>query len=84
MYKSPKRVSRRTSVSDARQGFAEIVNRAAYGGDRVIVARHGRDIAAIVPMSDVRLLEELEAERPDRPRQAQPTPVNRRGRAPGA
>ena len=48
------------SVSEARQDFAELVNRAAYGHERVRVVRRGREIAAIVPIEDVEFLERLE------------------------
>lgn len=47
-------------VSKARQGFADTINRAAYGKERVIVRRRGKEIAAVVPIDDLRLLEELE------------------------
>jgi len=50
------------SVTDARDDFAELVNRVAYGKDRVIVSRRGRKLAAIVPVSDVALLELLDDE----------------------
>ena len=50
------------SVSEARQDFAEIVNRVAYGGERVRVMRRGRAVAAIVPIEDVELIERLEDE----------------------
>jgi prevent-host-death family protein len=50
------------SVSEARESFAELVNRAAYGHERVLVARRGRPIAAIVPIEDVELLERIEDE----------------------
>ncbi len=50
------------SVTDARDDFAELVNRVAYGKDRVIVSRRGRELAAIVPVSDVALLELLDDE----------------------
>ena len=36
------------------------VNRVAYGKERVILSRRGRDLAAIVPLEDVELLEALE------------------------
>ena len=49
-------------VSEARDSFADLVNRAAYGHERVLVARRGRPIAAIVPIEDVELLERLEDE----------------------
>ncbi len=47
-------------ASKARQGFADTINRAAYGKERVVVRRRGKDIAAVVPIDDLRLLEELE------------------------
>lgn len=50
------------SVSQARDNFAELVNRAAYKEQRVIVTRRGRAIAAIVPIEDVAYLERLEDE----------------------
>ena len=50
------------SVSEARHDFAEIVNRAAYGGERVRVVRRGRTVAAIIPIEDLELLERIEDE----------------------
>jgi prevent-host-death family protein len=50
------------SVSQARDGFADLVNRAAYKEERVIITRRGRAIAAIVPIEDVAYLERLEDE----------------------
>lgn len=50
------------SVSEARETFAELVNRAAYGGERVLVARRGKPIAAIVPIGDVEFIERMEDE----------------------
>ncbi|MEX2548061.1 MAG: type II toxin-antitoxin system Phd/YefM family antitoxin [Chloroflexota bacterium] len=44
------------------RSFAELVNRAAYGHERVLVARRGRPIAAIVPIEDVEFLERMEDE----------------------
>jgi prevent-host-death family protein len=52
----------RVSVSQARDDFAELVNRAAYKEERVIITRRGRAIAAIVPIEDVAYLERLEDE----------------------
>ncbi|MEP7378139.1 MAG: type II toxin-antitoxin system Phd/YefM family antitoxin [Chloroflexota bacterium] len=52
----------RVSVSRARDEFADLVNQAAYKQQRVIVTRHGRAIAAIVPIEDVAYLERLEDE----------------------
>lgn len=50
------------SVSEARETFAELVNRAAYGHERVLVSRRGKPIAAIVPIEDVEYLERIEDE----------------------
>jgi prevent-host-death family protein len=48
------------TVTEARRDFAEIVNRVAYGKERVTVVRRGRDLVAIVPISDVLMLEAIE------------------------
>jgi len=44
----------------ARAQFAEVVNRAAYGKERVTLTRRGKEVVAVVPIEDVRLLESLE------------------------
>jgi len=56
----------RLNVSKAREEFPEIVNRAAYGKERTIVSRRGKDLAAVIPMEDLRLLELLAQEEMDR------------------
>jgi prevent-host-death family protein len=56
----------RLNVSKAREEFPEIVNRAAYGHERTIVSRRGKDLAAVIPMDDLRLLELLAKEEMDR------------------
>jgi len=48
-------------ATTARDEFSDLLNRAAYGKERVILTRRGRELAAVVPIEDVRLLEELEA-----------------------
>jgi prevent-host-death family protein len=55
MYKTSDSIPR-VSVSDARESFADLVNRVAYGGERIVVARHGRDLVGIVSMADVQRL----------------------------
>ena len=49
-------------VSEARDSFAELINRAAYGHERVLVSRRGRPIAAIVPIEDIEFIERIEDE----------------------
>jgi prevent-host-death family protein len=63
MYRTKdEHVSGHVSISDAREAFADLVNRAAYGGERVLVSRRGKPIAAIVPMQDVEFIERMEDE----------------------
>lgn len=47
-------------ISEAREEFATIVNKVAFGGERVRLTRHGKAVAAVVPIEDADLLEELE------------------------
>jgi prevent-host-death family protein len=56
----------RLNVSKAREEFPELVNRAAYGKERMIVSRRGKDLAAVIPIEDLRLLERLAREEMDR------------------
>lgn len=51
---------RKYTTGEARDRFSEVVNEAAYGAERVVLTRHGKDVAAVVPMSDLELLHELE------------------------
>ena len=48
------------AIRDFRDDMADPINRAAYGGERVILTRRGEGIAALVSMDDLALLEELE------------------------
>ena len=43
-----------------RQDFSETVNRVAYGRERIILHRRGRDVAALIPVEDLALLEAAE------------------------
>lgn len=56
----------RLNVSKAREEFPELVNRAAYGKERTIVSRRGKDLAAVIPIEDLHLLERLAREEMDR------------------
>ncbi len=48
------------AVIDARKDLADILNRAAYGKERVVLTRRGKDVAALVPMDDLNILEAIE------------------------
>jgi prevent-host-death family protein len=52
----------RLTASLARQNFSDILSRAEYRGERVIVHRGKKAVAAVVPIEDVELLEKLEDE----------------------
>ncbi len=54
--------SSRSSPSPARQNLTELVNRAAYGKERVLLTRRGKAIAAIVPLEDLAGIEEIETQ----------------------
>lgn len=49
------------TTAEARKHMAELVNRAAYGKERFVVTRHGKELVAIVPLEDVTLLDRLRA-----------------------
>lgn len=48
------------AASKVRDDFAETINRVAYSGERVVLDRHGKAVAAIVPIDDLTFLEEME------------------------
>ena len=50
----------RVSASKARTDLADILNRVAYKGERVLLHRRGKNVAAVVSLEDFSLLEELE------------------------
>jgi prevent-host-death family protein len=45
---------------EAKRTFGKTINRVAFGKERLLLERHGQDVAAVVPLDDLRLLEELE------------------------
>ena len=50
----------RIAANEARKDFAEALNRVAYKGERIVVHRRGKNVAALVPIEDLNLLEEIE------------------------
>jgi len=50
----------RLASGKARQEFSETVNRVAYGRERIVLHRRGRDLAALIPVEDLALLEAVE------------------------
>ena len=50
----------RLAASKIREQFADTLNRVAYGKERIVLRRRGKDLAAVVPIEDLAFLEELE------------------------
>lgn len=46
-------------VTQARAELADLINRVVYGGERVVVTRHGKPLVALVSAADLRRLEAL-------------------------
>ncbi|NEB77971.1 type II toxin-antitoxin system Phd/YefM family antitoxin [Streptomyces sp. SID14478] len=46
-------------VTQARAELAELINRVVYGGERVVVTRHGKPLVAFVSAADLERLEAL-------------------------
>ncbi|MDJ0462413.1 type II toxin-antitoxin system Phd/YefM family antitoxin [Streptomyces sp. H27-C3] len=44
-------------VTQARAELAELINRVVYGGERVVVTRHGKPLVALVSAADLQRLE---------------------------
>jgi len=55
-------MTKQYTTSTARAAFADIVSRAEYAGERTIVHRRKKPVAAIVPVEDLECLRRLEDE----------------------
>lgn len=44
-------------VTQARAELADLINRVVYGGERVVVTRHGKPLVALVSAADLERLE---------------------------
>ena len=58
-------MAKRISTSEARAQFADIVNRAAYGGERTVLHRQKKPVAAVIPYEEYEFLERIIEERED-------------------
>ena len=48
-------------MTAARRELSEAVNRLVYGkGEPIVLSRRGKELAAIIPMEEFKLLEEIE------------------------
>ena len=48
------------SISEMKDSLSEILNRVAYGQERIVIASRGKPKAAVISVDDLKLLEELE------------------------
>ncbi|HAY21248.1 type II toxin-antitoxin system Phd/YefM family antitoxin [Desulfobacca acetoxidans] len=51
---------KRMNATAVREGLSDILNQVAYAKERVILNRRGKDVAALVSMDDLLLLQALE------------------------
>lgn len=45
------------TTADAKEEFSELVNRCAHNKERIILTRRGKDIAVLIPIEDLQLIE---------------------------
>ena len=50
---------KRLSTSAARQQFAELINRTAYRGERFVLQRRKKPVAAVIPIEEYDFLERM-------------------------
>jgi prevent-host-death family protein len=56
----------RLNVVELRRALGDVLNRAEYQGERIIIHRRGKNAAALIPIEDLRLLERLIDDTEDR------------------
>jgi prevent-host-death family protein len=52
--------AQKVEITELRSSLSETINQVAYGKERVIITRHGKAVAVLVPIEDALFLEELE------------------------
>jgi len=50
------------NVSEMRASIGDMISKVAYGGERLLLRKGKRDMAAVVPLEDLKRLEELDQE----------------------
>lgn len=48
------------NIVNIRSNLADALNRVAYAGERIVLERRGKSVAALVSLEDLALLEEME------------------------
>ncbi len=51
---------KRLTTGHVRKDFAQTLNQVAFGRERIVLNRRGKDVAVLVPIEDLKLLEEIE------------------------
>ncbi len=85
MYISYMAASSRSNAiptAEARERLSELVNRAAYGKERVLLSRRGKPVAAVVSLDDAAVLQRLEDERDVADARAARAEARRKGTTP--
>lgn len=50
------------TTAEARKNLADLINSVAYGKDTVVLTRRGKELAALISIEDLKLLQQLEEE----------------------
>ena len=48
------------SATEARANFQDLINRAEYGRERILIERHGKPAVAMISIEDLKRLEAME------------------------
>jgi prevent-host-death family protein len=48
------------TVADLRQNLSEYLDHVKYNGERILITKRGRDVAVIVPVQDLQVLQFIE------------------------
>lgn len=47
------------STKEARDQLSDLINRAAYGKERIVLTHRGKGVAALIPLEDLMALEQM-------------------------
>src|SRR5579884_3989683 len=50
-------MTRNVAVAEAKARFSELLARVAHGGERIVIERHGKPVAALVAVADLERIE---------------------------
>ena len=48
------------NATEAHANFQDLIDRAEYRGERILIQRHGKSVVAIIGLDDLKLLEAVE------------------------